>query len=208
MARNQVRPTPEERISLQPRSEPGSRGRESLVGVTFLTGFAAGLSVCVLLGHVVGNMNIYPDFVRFNQYLNALTVYFPTASEVRALVKARCPVDRVLVVVGGNSVFYGAGQRAEEIWTSSLQAKLGDGFCVVNLAVPRSLIGDFGAVTVNMLWRDYPRALLVDSTLAAVCGPPDGDPFYRYLYWDAYWKGLLTFPDAVPRPKTPSDDDQ
>ena len=169
--------------------------------VAVLVGVAAGFFSCVAAGWVTRDTNIYAHFVRFHTYINPLSLYYPTASEVRALVRAQCPPDRVLVVVGGNSVFWGAGQPADAIWTARLQAELGDGFCVVNLAVPRSLIGDYGAVALNMFRRGYPRALLVEAMLPNKCGPPDGDPIHRYLFWDAYRKGLLS-DQAIPAEMT------
>src|SRR5262249_13151011 len=111
------------------------------------------------------------------------------------IVRRQCAPDRTLVIVAGNSVFNGYGQPPGGIWTAHLGGELGPGYCVVNLATALSLIGDFGAVTTDMLRRDYPRGVLVGNTLPGSCGPPDGASAYRYLFWDAYWKGLLTAPE-------------
>ena len=70
-------------------------------------------------------------------------------------------------VVGGNSVLYGAGQRGQELWTRHLQARLGDGYRVLNLALPGCHPAEFGGTAAEMLARDFPRLIFVSDVLLA-----------------------------------------
>ncbi len=161
-------------------------------GIALVAGLAVGYTAAVAAGWRASDAVLFPDFVRLHKFIGGETLFFPTASQMRAVVRSQCPSDRTLVLVAGNSVFNGFGQRTQAIWTKLLQADLGGDYCVVNLATALSLPGDFGAVITNMLWTEYPRLVLVMNILPGRCGPPDGSPVYRYLFWDAYWKGLLT----------------
>jgi hypothetical protein len=161
-----------------------------------LAGLVAGFAAATVGGWVVSDRAYPRDFVRLHKFVGGETNFLPTASQLRAIVRARCPRDRTLVLVAGNSIFNGFGQPPEGIWTAHLQDDLGSDYCVVNLATALSEIGDIGAVTVDMLRTEYPRLVLVINTLPAICGPPNGSKAYGYLFWDAYWKGLLSMPDA------------
>lgn len=160
-----------------------------------LAGLVGGFVAATLGGWIVSDRAYPPDFVRLHKFVGGETNFLPTASQLRAIVRARCPPDRTLVLVAGNSIFNGFGQPPEGIWTAHLQADLGSGYCVVNLATALSAIGDIGAVTMDMLRAEYPRLVLVANTLPGICGPPDGSKAYGYLFWDAYWRGLLSMPD-------------
>jgi hypothetical protein len=139
------------------------------------------------------------DFVRLHRYVDSQTLFYPTASQLLAIVRDRCPPDRIVVIVAGNSVFNGYGQPPEGIWSAALQRQLGEPYCVVNLAAAFSLIPDIGATVLNALSARHPRVLLVANGLPAACGPAGGSPMYRYLFWDAYWKGLLSQPEEARR---------
>ncbi len=160
-----------------------------------LIGLIVGFCSATLAGWVVSNRPYPADFVRLHKFIGAETNFFPTASQLHALVRARCSPDRTLVLVAGNSIFNGYGETPQGIWTAHLQDDLGSEYCVVNLATALSQIGDIGAVAMDMLRREYPRMVLVTNTLPGTCGPPGGSAQYRYVFWDAYWKGLLNAPD-------------
>jgi hypothetical protein len=173
--------------------------RDRRAGVAMLVGAATGFVACVVAGHVVSDRLVYPGFVRWTKFTSATTSFFPTASQLRAIVRAQCAPDRTLVVVAGNSVFNGPGQSPDRLWSRRLQEELGEEYCVVNFATALSMMGDIPGVSINMLWREYPRLVLVVSTLQTTCGAPDGSPVYSYVFWDAYWKRLLTFPEEPRR---------
>lgn len=163
--------------------------------LALLAGMVAGFAVATAAGWLASNSAVPKDFVRLHRFVGSESKFFPSMSQLRAVVRAQCPTDRVLVLVGGNSIFNGYGQPPGGIWTAYLQRDLGDDYCVVNLATALSLIGDIPAVMANMLRSEYPRLVLVANTLPGVCGPPMGSTAYGYAFWDAYWKGLLSQPD-------------
>ncbi len=158
----------------------------------FLAGVAFAFLACCAGGRLLSVVNCYKDFVRFHFYLNIQTLYYPTASQARSLVLARSERDRTLVLVGSNSVLWGMGQRAEEVWTRRLQEELGDEYDVVNLGMPGAYPWEFGGTTAEIVARDRPKCIFI-AYPAPVPGqewPQDGLA-YRYFFWDAYYKGLL-----------------
>ncbi|MEI9897640.1 MAG: hypothetical protein WDN28_28220 [Chthoniobacter sp.] len=73
-----------------------------------------------------------------NPFLEQETSYYPTASQLVAVARAQCPptANKTLVVLGGNSVFNGSGQKRNELWSRALQEQLGDHYQVVNFSAP------------------------------------------------------------------------
>ncbi len=145
---------------------------------------------CCAAGAWYGHHNVYEDFGRFHPWINPQTHHYPTASQVVALARSRLDRDKVAVVVGGNSILYGAGQRAVLLWTKALQAELGDDYRVLNLAVGGAFPAEFGGVAAEALSGEYRKLVFVTLVGCGAGGPPDGVA-YQYLYWDAWGKGLL-----------------
>ena len=156
-----------------------------------LVGGLLAFVVCCMGGRILSRHNPYKWFVRFHQYLNPQTQFYPTASQLCALARTRLDRDKVAVIVGGNSILHGVGQRAAEVWTGTLQETLGEDYRVLNLAVPGAEPCEFGGVLAEALTAEYKRLIYV-TALGSSTNPqePDGRA-YRYLYWDAHYKGLL-----------------
>jgi hypothetical protein len=151
---------------------------------------------CCLAGFVVSRQNHFKEFRRFHQFLGPETLYYPTVCQVRALAHSRLDPDKIVVLVGGSSVLYGTFQARDEVWSERLQRQLGDRYQVLNLALRSGRSTELGAVMAEVLARDYPKLLLITDTFPAEMYPdPDGF-FHKYLFWDAYYKGLL-LPDAA-----------
>ena len=129
-------------------------------------------------------------------------MYQPTIGEMRAIVRARCRPEQVLVIVGGNSIFQGVGQPVEKLWTRHLQELLGDRYAVVNLAFRGSSPTDAGALAAESLRDEYPRQIYLANMLPFTSTSPAGGLDYRFMLFDASYKGwLVGFParDAVVR---------
>jgi hypothetical protein len=62
---------------------------------------------------------------------------------------------------------------------------------VVNLALPGGAITDGGAVISEALRDEYPRQIYLGNVWACQLPEPGGSRGYRYVYWDAHYKGLL-----------------
>jgi hypothetical protein len=166
--------------------------------LAFCLAAVAGFLGCCVVGRLSAHQNIYPNFVRLHPFLEHETLYYPTASQLAATARAQCPpaAHKTLVVIGGNSVFNGAGQRTSELWSSALQDQLGENYHVINFSAPGAGVVDNGGVVFEILSRDYPRALFVTNTEPGYYLPADRSS-YCYLFWDAYYKGLLL--DDAPR---------
>jgi hypothetical protein len=147
---------------------------------------------CCLLGRLAGSVNLYEKFQRFHFRINTQTQFFPTASQVRELGKAILEPDRVAVIVGGNSILYGHGQREQAVWSDRLQELLGDRFRVINLGTPGALPWEFGGLGGEILARDRPRIVFLSCIegWGRTDARPDGYN-YRHFFWDAYYKGLV-----------------
>lgn len=160
--------------------------------VAICVGVFVGFVGACLLGRMSEKTSRFENFVRLHPFLEQESSYFPTASQLVATARAQCPPDngKVLVVLGGNSVFNGSGQKKKEIWSAVLQQELGDRFHVINFSAPGAGVMDNGGVAFEILARDYPRALLVTNTEPGYYAPGYASS-YSYLFWDAYYKDLL-----------------
>ena len=157
---------------------------------------------CCLVGRGVAARNSYVRFQRFHFFLSPQSLFYPTASQVRALGRDLLDRDRIAVIVGGSSVLHGIGQRAEQAWTRHLQDELGDGYRVLNLAMPGARTTEFGATAAEMLTRDFPRLIFISDIYlnCAAAGTSSArartaaipyEGIYRSLFWEAYFKDLL-----------------
>jgi hypothetical protein len=159
--------------------------------VAFLAGVVIAFLGCCLVGHLLSQRNPYKWFTRFHAYIHPTTNVYPTASQVRALARERLDPNKIAVIVGGNSILHGMGQRGDHVWTRRLQKLLGDDYCVLNLAVFCAEPGEFGAVIAEALAAEYPRLILITSFTSGIApNAPDGLT-YRYFYYDALYKGMI-----------------
>jgi hypothetical protein len=108
-----------------------------------------------------------------------------------SVVRARATPAQILVIVGGNSVLRGVGQPENRIWTRALQENLGPGYCVVNFAFNGSGITDAASVVAEGLRHEYPREIYLANSAPTQPPAPDGTGQYRFVFWEAYYKGLL-----------------
>jgi len=165
--------------------------RAALASKTVLLGALVGFGGMCLLGRQAARENHLSPFVRFTQWTSPETKYYPTIGEMTSLVRATVRPDQVLVVVGGNSVLRGVGQPVQRIWTKALQQNLGPGYGVVNFAFNGSTVTDAGAVVAEALRREYPRQIYIANASPAAPPAPAGSGVYWFVFWEAYYKGLL-----------------
>lgn len=165
-----------------PSLSPGSLGLGLLVSLGALAGF----------GRWAAQAHYHRDFERIIPWIAPTTQYYPTASELANIVRQRAKPETILVICGGNSVLYGIGQPPARVWTRTLQQELGPRYTVVNLAIPGSTVTDGGAVIAEILRHEYPRQIYLANVFPFGGPVPGGSPSFRYLYWDARYKGLLS----------------
>jgi lysophospholipase L1-like esterase len=170
--------------------QPGGPLERLLSPWALLLGVVASFLGCCAAGAWYTRHNVYASFDRFHPWIAPETLHYPSAGQVMALARSRLDRDKVAVIVGGNSVLHGVGQRAELLWTKALQARLGDDYRVINLAMRGASPAEFGGVVAEALSGEYRKMVYVTLTGFGGGGPPDGFA-YQYLYWDAWGRGLL-----------------
>lgn len=160
-----------------------------------LIGLGLGFLGLSIAGRVVTHTDWHPGFVRFHPYITPETLYEPTIGELSAVIRANCRPDQILVVVGGNSILQGVGQPVDKLWSRRLQELLGDRYAVVNLAFRGSSMTDGGAVAAEALRHEFPRQIYLANVTPLGSATPAGSDPYRFMLFDAYYKGqLIDFP--------------
>jgi hypothetical protein len=162
-----------------------------LAPVWFFGGFFCAILALALFGRRAATVDYPADFTRFHPIISPEENFYPTVAEMCAIVRAKCKPDQVLVISGGNSIHYGVGQPPGKVWTDRLQRLLGNRYCVINFAFRGSVVSDSGAVIAEVLRKEFPKQIYVANTAPVLPADPIGSPTYRYLFWDAYFKGLL-----------------
>ncbi|SHH64459.1 hypothetical protein SAMN05444169_8534 [Bradyrhizobium erythrophlei] len=145
----------------------------------------------MIAGRVVARYSHFDSFVRFILPIQPQTQYYPTASQLVRTTLELAPRDKILVLVGGNSVFRGTAQNQNELWTKHLQDSLGSAYSVVNLAVDQGGMESFAGVAFRILVKIYPRIIYVGTVDPRGFDRVDGLEIYKYIFWDAYYKGLF-----------------
>ncbi len=156
----------------------------------FCLGVLCGLLVCSVLGRHIARTGYYRNFLRFGGGHQLDPTFFPTASQMKAVIESQCKKEQVLVLVGGSSVMFGAGQPVRYLWTKRLNQELGPGYCVVNLAVPAGGFAGYASVALEIVGNEYKRKLLLTDTDFPL-DPADGMLWYKHMFWDAYYKDML-----------------
>jgi hypothetical protein len=155
-----------------------------------LLGVLASFLGCCALGAWYGRRPVYENFERFHPYIAPESLHYPTSTQVLALARSRLPADKVAVIVGGNSILYGVGQRNGLLWSKALQAELGDDYRVLNLAMRGASASEFGGTVAEVLGREGRKVIFITIANYGAPGSPDGN-LYQYFYWDACSRGLL-----------------
>jgi hypothetical protein len=175
-------------------SQAGIAAVAALPAWPLLGGVALGFLLCCGAGRAVSARPMFENFLRFHIPISPTSLFYPTASELVSQVRNTVPTDKCLVLVGGASYFRGAGQNPKDLWTLELQRLLGDDYAVVNFAMDQAGITSFAGVAFQVLARDYPRIAYVTNASPVVVDAVDGGEIYRYVFWDAYYKGMLDLP--------------
>jgi hypothetical protein len=140
--------------------------------------------LAVLLGRDAATYAKPDKFVRFHQRLSPESLFYPTFSTMENLALARWTPGRILVIVAGNSILNGVGQKAPELWSLRLQEELGAGYVVVNLSFRGSLPCEAGTLVAESLIKRGLPVVLIANTAPGTVGRVAGGP-YGYLYYDA-----------------------
>ncbi len=176
--------------------------RASLFGLPawpFFLGVVLSFAGCALAGRVASRQPMFENFVRFFSPIQPQRYFYPTASQLVTHIRTHVPHNKTLVLVGGASYFRGTGQNPKDLWSLELQRQLGKDYAVVNFATDRADLTAFAAVVFEILAREYPNMVYVANGATDHSVSVDGGEDYRYIFWDAYYKGLL-LPEVAKAP--------
>jgi hypothetical protein len=154
-------------------------------------GICLGFSLMVLAGHWAGKQSLFVAYERSYPLIAPEGYFYPSLNNLTELVSHAVSKRKILVVVGGDSVLLGVGQKKDQLWTKELQRVLGPDFAVVNLAFRGARPTEMGAVVAEALSKKYTRLIYVaDAEPMSMLLPLAGGP-YAYLNWEAQASGEL-----------------
>jgi hypothetical protein len=108
-----------------------------------------------------------------------------------AIAESGSKPDQTIVVIGGNSIFYGLGQNVSDLWTDRLQDMLGNRFAVFNFAMPAADPFDAAYWAAEALLKKRKKVLYITTAIPGKTGTVGGSDLYGYTFWDANEKHLL-----------------
>lgn len=166
-----------------------------LNAVGLLGGILVGFFLAVLLGYQASTYSKPSRFVRFHQWINPQSVFFPPFRMLEHLALSRRQSGQTVVIVAGNSILNGVSQPVAEIWTQRLQEILGtEKYVVVNLSFSGAAPTEAGALVAESLIRRGVPVLLVSNIATSLPGRSVGS-IYGYYYWEARAQSaLLPYP--------------
>jgi hypothetical protein len=164
---------------------------QRLSPVWVFIGIVVGFSLMVLAGHWAGKRNLFAAYERNYLMISPEGYFYPSLDNLTELVGHEASKRKILVLVGGNSVLLGVGQKKDQLWTKELQRLLGPDFAVVNLAFRGAYLTEMGAVVAEVLSKKYPRLIYVANEQAPMQMELSAGGTYEYLFWQAQASGKL-----------------
>lgn len=162
----------------------------------FFSGVAAGLIACSIAGQFISQHFRYNHFTRFFSSISNTLDFLPVAHELLATAQHKASTNKILVLIGGNSILRGDGQNEDELWSLRLQKKLGNQYQVLNYGFNGAQFTAFGGVAYRILSEYYKKIIFISTCSFSEATDIDGGKNYGYLFWDAYYKNLF-HPNAV-----------
>lgn len=155
----------------------------------FFVGVLLGFLICCVLGFICSQNQKIENFKRFHFYISPYTQYFPSLGQMVSLVKP-ARKDQTIVIVGGNSLFNGFGQRTEELWSEKLKQDLGDKYFVVNYSFDGAVPFEGGSWVAEMLLKQNRKVIYITTAEPRRISAPDG-LLLRREFFDFKNHGLL-----------------
>jgi hypothetical protein len=159
--------------------------------VLVFIGIFAGFSLMVFAGRWAGKQNLFVAYERSYPLISPEGYFYPSLDNLTELVSHVASPRKILVLVGGNSVLLGVGQKKDHLWTKELQRDLGPDFVVVNLAFRGCRPTEMGAVVAEALSKKYTRLIYVANAEPMLMLLPSAGGPYEYLNWEAQASGEL-----------------
>ena len=156
----------------------------------FFVGIFVGLAALSWAGIHVRSKEWTRQFTRFHRLIDPETNYFPTVRQIEQIIDDG-PQDKVFVIVGGTSVFYGTGQPDAAMWTRRLQNLLGERFHVLNFAQRGGRSNEFGNIAAEILLQRYARVIYVADGMPNEFSVPYRFAIYKPEIVEAWIRGCL-----------------
>jgi hypothetical protein len=160
----------------------------------YLLGTLAGFIICTTLGAALTTVRLpIADFKRFFEYINPNGGFYLTYNEILAQAREKLAQSkgRTLVIIGGDSVFFGEGQSTGSLWTEELAKQLGDQYAVINLALPGTKVFEAGYWVYEKLKAEGEPVILVTTAMPSTVFEPSGTIPVHYMYFDAVERKCL-----------------
>jgi hypothetical protein len=155
----------------------------------FVAALLLGFAACCWAGAWCRAICLMPDFRRFNIYTGPYSNFYPTSGEMLALANCKS-ANKILVIVGGDSVFNCASLPAQELWTEKLERALGDEFAVLNFSIEGEEPFEGGYLAAESLFKQGRKVVFVTDSQPGISGEPFGY-LLAPLFFDFNCRGLL-----------------
>lgn len=156
----------------------------------FFAGILVGLAVLSWAGAHLRSAEWTSQFTRFHRIISPEADYFPTVRQIEQIIDDG-PQGKVFVVVGGTSVFYGAGQPDQLMWTRQLQSRLGERFRVINFAQRGGWANETGDIAAEILLRRGARVIYAADGMPPAFAIPYSSGIYTDVVVQAWEDGYL-----------------
>jgi len=156
----------------------------------FFLGLFWGLICLSYLGSHVVSEEWARQFTRFQRSIHSETNYFPTIRQMMQIIDAG-DTSKIVVVVGGTSVFYGTGQHDSLMWTRQLQQNLGPRFRVLNFAQRGGRANDFGNIAAETVIKRRAPVIYVADGMPSQFSIPYTASAYKPELVEAKEQGYL-----------------
>ena len=156
----------------------------------FFVGVLVGLAALSFAGAHVHSTEWTRQFTRFHRLISPEANYFPTVRQIEQIIDDG-PQDKVFVIVGGTSVFYGVGQPDQTMWTRQLQSDLGERFRVINFAQRAGRSNETGDIAAEILLQRGARVIYAADGMPAEFVIPYEPAIYKHATVQAWEGGYL-----------------
>lgn len=161
----------------------------------YLLGTCIGFILCTAIGATLTRAPLpITDFKRFFEYINPNGGFYLTYNEILAQARDKLARSkgRPLVIIGGDSVFFGEGQSSDSLWSEELAKQLGDQYAVINLALPGTKVFEAGYWVYEKLKSEGAPVILVTTAMPSTVFEPSGTIPLHYMYFDAVERKCLS----------------
>ena len=156
----------------------------------FFVGVLVGLATLSWAGAHVRSAEWTRQFTRFHRLISPEANYFPTVRQIKQIIDDG-PQDKMFVIVGGTSVFYGVGQPDQTMWTQYLQSALGERFRVINFAQRGGWSNEAGDIAAEILLQCGTRVVYVADGMPQAFVIPYERAIYKHSIVQAWEGGYL-----------------